>query len=107
MPSFGVGLPGQVRSRQMSQGHHLVRTLTLVSCGIPSAFVSYSNTMDSTMGSEPRRRGVLASAVKRQHGATLCQEGLGDCEGSETEEGNMTPCHTQAAAQGTQGTGEQ
>lgn len=33
----------------------------------------------------------MVSAVKRQHEVTMGQEGLGDCEGSETEEGNMTP----------------
>ena len=47
--------------------------------------------MDSTLGSEPRHRGGLVSAVKRQHEATMGQEGLDDCEGSETEEGNMIP----------------
>lgn len=54
-------------------------------------FSEDSNTMDSPLGTEPRRRGPLVSAVKRQHEATMGQEGLGDCEGSETEEGNMTP----------------
>lgn len=47
--------------------------------------------MDSTLGSEPRRRGPLVSPVKRQHDVAMGQAGLGDCEGSETEEGTMTP----------------
>lgn len=61
---------------------------TLYQC---SLCILDSNTMDSTLGSEPRRRGLMASAVKRQHEAAMGQEGLGDCEGSETEEGNMMP----------------
>lgn len=54
-------------------------------------FSEDSNTMDSTLGSEPRRRGAMISPVKRQHEGAMGQAGLGDCEGSETEEGNMTP----------------
>lgn len=33
----------------------------------------------------------MVSPVKRQHEGAMGQVGLGDCEGSETEEGNMTP----------------
>lgn len=58
--------------------------------------------MDSTLGSEPRRRGSLVSPGKRQHEAALGQAGLGDCEGSETEEGNMTPAMPKRRRRGPQ-----
>lgn len=56
--------------------------------------LSDSNTMDSTLGSEPRRRGrlgQLSGAMKRQHEGTLAPSSPADCEGSETEEGSLTP----------------
>lgn len=47
--------------------------------------------MDSTLGSEPRRRGKLSVPIKRQHEGHLPQVSMADGEGSETEEGNATP----------------
>lgn len=49
--------------------------------------------MDSTLGSEPRRRGRLVTPVKRPHESHtghLPQVSLADGEGSETEEGHST-----------------
>lgn len=54
-------------------------------------FSEDSNTMDSTLGSEPRRRGKLSVPIKRQHEGHLPQVSMADGEGSETEEGSATP----------------
>ncbi|KAK8753353.1 hypothetical protein OTU49_004048, partial [Cherax quadricarinatus] len=54
-------------------------------------FSEDSNTMDSTLGSEPRRRVRLNPPVKRQHEGHLAQVIMADGEGSETEEGPSTP----------------